>query len=99
MVEKVQKCVPELERVEGLAGPLGKVVRDEFVKGFTADESVKIVQEVEALFISDGAVDVLGVDILVADDELGVLVVFAEELDRVLCRGLVLSPSADTGKL
>lgn len=37
----------------------------------------------EALLVRDGAVDVLGVDALVVDDELGVLVVGAKLLDGV----------------
>ena len=38
----------------------------------------------EALFVGNGTVHILGVDVLVADDELGVFVVLSEEFDRVL---------------
>ena len=51
---------------------------DKFVKGLATYESVEVVQEVETLFVRNGTVDVLGVDVLVADDELGVLVVLSK---------------------
>lgn len=62
---------------------------DKLVEVFAADEAVQVVQEVEALFVGNLAVDVLGVDALVVDDELGVLVVLAKLFDSFLCLMLV----------
>lgn len=84
-VEEVHKGIAELERVKRLVGPLGEVVGDELVKGGAADEAVQVVEEVEALLVGNGAVDVLGVDVVVADDELGVLVVGTKVADSILC--------------
>lgn len=44
-----------------------------------------MVDKVEALLIGDRAEGIVGVDALVADAELGELVVFAIRLDRLLC--------------
>lgn len=68
---------------------------DELVKVVAADQAVQVVEEVEALFVGNLAVDILGVDVLVADDELGVLMVLAKLLDCVL----EALPADDGGKV
>lgn len=60
-------------------------MRDEFVKVLPANDAIQVVQEVESLFVRYLTVDIFRVHILVADDQLGVLVILAEELDGVLC--------------
>lgn len=66
---------------------------NEPVKVLPTDEAVQVVQEVEALLVRDLAVDVLGVNVLVADDELGVFVVLAKQLNGILCEMSVITPS------
>ncbi len=63
-------------------------MRNKLVKVVTADEAVEVVEEVEALFVRDCAVDVLGVDILVADDQLGVLVLRTKLRNSLLCKNM-----------
>lgn len=60
-------------------------MRDELVKVGAANNSLQVIEEVEALLIRHGTVDVLGINIVVVDDEFGVLCVFAELLDGILC--------------
>jgi len=67
-------------------------VGNEPVKVLPTDEAVQVVQEVEALLVRDLAVDVLGVNVLVADDELGVFVVLAKQLNGILCEMSVIKP-------
>lgn len=60
-------------------------MRDELVEVVSADETFEVVNEVKALLIGHLAVGVLGVNTVVIDDKLGVLMVLAELRDRVLC--------------
>lgn len=83
-VEEVDKRVPELKRVERLSGPFGEVVGNELVKVLTANEAIQVVKEVESLLVSNGAVNILGVHVIVADDELCVLVVLAKMRNGIL---------------
>lgn len=89
-VEEIQERVPELKRIERFAGPFGEVVGNKLVKGLAAYQPIQIPQEVKALFVGYCAVNILGIDILVADDELGVLMVFAEEINSILWQQLLL---------
>lgn len=59
-------------------------MRDELVEVVSANEAVQVVKEVEALLISYSAVDILGVHVVVANDELGVLVVLAKVRNSIL---------------
>ena len=60
-------------------------MRDELVEGFAANDLLKVVDEVEPLLVGYLTVDILRVDVVMADDELGVFVILTEVFDRVLC--------------
>ena len=59
-------------------------MRDELVKVLSPDEAIQVVDEVESLLVRDGAERVVGVGTFKVDDELGELVISAEECYRVL---------------
>lgn len=84
VVEEVYKGIPELKRVQRLASPLCEVVGDKLVEVVSANEAIQVVKEVEALLISNSAVDILRVHVVVANDELGVLVVLAKVCNSIL---------------
>lgn len=83
-VEEIDKRIPELKRVERLSGPLCEVVRNELVKVLSANETVQVVKEVEALFVSNSAVNILRVHVIMADDEFCVFVVLAKVCNGIL---------------
>lgn len=83
-VEEVDKRIPKLKRVERLSGPLGEVVRNELVEILSANEAIQVVEEVESLLISNGAVNILGVYVIMADDEFCVFVVLAKLRNGIL---------------
>lgn len=58
---------------------------DEFIKVGTSNDAFKVVEEVEALFIGNCAVHILRVYVVMADDELGVLMVLTKSLYSILC--------------
>lgn len=57
---------------------------NKLVKAFATNEPIEVVEEVEALFICDLAVNILGVYVVVADNELGVFMVLAKLLNSIL---------------
>jgi hypothetical protein len=59
-------------------------VRNKLVKVFATDKPIEIVEKMEALFISNLAVDILGVYVVVADNELGVFMFLAKLLNSIL---------------
>lgn len=83
-VEKVDKCVPELKGVERLSSPFSKVMGNKLVKVLSANETIKVVKEVESFLVSNGAVNILGVHVIVADDEFCVFVVLAKMGNGIL---------------
>lgn len=83
-VEEVDKRVSELKRVEGLSGPLGKVMRNEFIEIFSANEAIQVVKEVESLLVSNGAVNIFRVHVIVADDKFCVFVILAKMGNGIL---------------
>jgi hypothetical protein len=84
VIEEVQERLLKLERVKTLASPRLKVVGDKLVKVFTPNKSVQIPDEVETLLIGNGAEGILRVYTLVADDQLGELMVLSEQLNSAL---------------
>jgi hypothetical protein len=58
-------------------------MRNELVPVGPADELVKVQQQVEAFFVRDRAKRVVWVSALETGDELGELVFFAKQIDRV----------------
>jgi hypothetical protein len=84
VVEEVYKCIPELKGVERLSSPLCEIVGDELVEIISANEAIQVVKEMEALFVSNSAVNILRVHVIMADDELCVLVVLAEVRNGIL---------------
>ena len=82
--KELEEGVLELKRVQGLVGPLSEIVGDELVKVLSANEAVKIVDEVKSLFIGNRTEGIIRVNALVADAELGELVVLSVLLDGLL---------------
>ena len=87
LCKELEEGVAELERVERLEAPFGKVECDKLVKVVAADKLVEVVDHVESLLVGHGAESVVGVDAVVVDAELGVLVVRAKSTDSILCIG------------
>jgi hypothetical protein len=83
-VKEADEGVLELERVEGLAREFGKIMRDELVEVLAADETVQIIEEVEALLVRNCAERIIGVNALVTDAELCKFVVGPKPVHRVL---------------
>lgn len=82
--EELKEGVSELVGVQRLVGPLAEVIRDELVEVLTPDEAVEVVNEVEALLVGHRAESIVRVYALVADAQLGELVVFPKLLNRLL---------------
>jgi hypothetical protein len=57
---------------------------NELIEVRAADYSFKIIDKVETLFVSDGAVYILGIDVIMANDEFGVLMILTKVLHSVL---------------
>ena len=87
--EELEESVLELVRVKRLVGPLAKVVGDELVKVLSSNETVERPDEVETLLIGDRAEGIIGINTLVADAELGELVILSVLLDSILCGSCV----------
>jgi hypothetical protein len=66
-------------------------VGDELVKVLAPDEPVKGVHEVEALLIRHRAESIIRVDALVADAQLGILVILTILLNCLLCENTSIS--------
>ncbi len=82
--EEVKESSLEIVRIQGLGRPRSKVVRDELVEVFAANQTVEVVDKVKALLVGHSAEGIIGVDALVADGEPGKRVVLAKLGDRLL---------------
>jgi hypothetical protein len=77
-IEEVEESLLELEGVETLASPRLEVMWDELVKVFTSNQFLQIPQKMEAFLIRYSTECIFGVYTLVANDELGELMVSTE---------------------